>query len=517
VIWTGLAVVLIGGALLAAAAVTHAAARRLRARADETARQVLEDAEARARLRQQEAEVEIEEKRAAAESRFETQTRRRRQDLQQLEERLREQERNLGRRLQLLSQKEQDLETRDARFKARETEQAERERQAQALIQESRQRLERQAGLTAPQARRELIREIETEARQQAANLVHRIEEEAREAAGSRARRLVIEAIQRIPARDVLDNVVTLVRLPNDEMKGRVIGREGRNIRAFEMATGVDLIIDETPQVILLSSFDPLRRAIAQMALERLIEDGRIHPARIEETVTRARDDLEAGLEPGGEAAAFSLGITGLSPRLTRLLGRLHYRVIQGYNLLDHSLSVARVGAGMATLLGIPPDPLKRAGLLHEVGHAEEGDANLHPLLVSADLLGKLGEDSRVVEAIRALHTAVADPSPEAVLLRAAENLVLNRPGERDEHLMSYVERLQQLEDVAGAFTGVRKAYAMRAGKEVRVIVEAAQVGDDQVSTLSRDIATRIEKDVKYPGMVKVSVIRETRAVDYAT
>jgi ribonuclease Y len=346
---------------------------------------------------------------------------------------------------------------------------------------------------------------------------VHRIEEEAREEAGARARRLVIEAIQRIPARDVLDNVVTLIRLPNDEMKGRVIGREGRNIRAFEMATGVDLIIDETPQVILLSSFDPLRRAVAQMALERLLEDGRIHPARIEETVTRARDDIESGFEPGGEAAAFALGITGLHPRLTRLLGRLRYRVIQGYNLLDHSLAVARTGAGMATLLGIPPDPLKRAGLLHEIGHAEEDDASLHPLLVGADLLAKVGEDARVVEAIRALHTAVAEPSTEAILLRAAENLVLNRPGERDDHLMSYVERLQQLEEVAGGFSGVQRAYAMRAGKEVRVIVEAARVADEQVGALSRDIATRIEKDVKYPGSIKVSVIRETRAVDYAT
>jgi len=233
--------------------------------------------------------------------------------------------------------------------------------------------------------------------------------------------------------------------------------------------------------------------------------------------VTRARDDLEAGLEPGGEAAAFSLGITGLPARLTRLLGRLRYRVIQGYNLLDHSLAVAQCAAGMATLLGIPPEPLKRAGLLHEVGQAEDGDPNLHPLLVGADLLAKLGEDPRIVEAIRALHSALPEPSAEAVLLRAAENLVLNRPGERDEHLMAYVERLSQLEEVASSFQGVQRAYAMRAGKEVRVIVEAARVGDQEVGTLSKDIATRIEKDVKYPGMVKVSVIRETRAVDYAT
>jgi ribonuclease Y len=298
-------------------------------------------------------------------------------------------------------------------------------------------------------------------------------------------------------------------------LKGRIIGKEGRNIRAIEMATGVDLVVDDTPLVILLSSYDSFRRAVARTAIERLIEDGRIHPARIEEVVARARADMEEGLEPSGEAAAFELGITGLAPRLTRLLGRLRYRVIQGYNLLDHSLSVARLANHMATLLGIPPEPLRRAGLLHEIGQVEEGDGP--PLLVAADLAAKFGEDPRVVGAIRGLHGAGPDSSVEAALLRVAEKLVIARPGEQDQGLQDFVERLHQLESLAASFTGVSRVFAMRSGREVRVIVEAASVNDSEVVSLSKEITSRIQTEVEYPGSIKISVIRETRAVDYAT
>lgn len=476
---------------------------------------MVEEAGEKARLRQQDADLLIEERKAAAESQFESQTRKKRHELQQAEERLKEQDRNLGRRLHLLDQKQQELDEREARVRDLESAAAERGREAQALLQERRQRLERLAGLSAAQARRELIREIEADARQQASSLVRRVEDEAREEAATRSRRLMAEAIQRLPAGEVLDDVVTPVRLPSDDMKGRIIGKEGRNIRAIEMATGVDLVVDDTPLLILLSSYDSFRRAVARTAIERLIEDGRIHPARIEEVVARARADLEEGLEPSGEAAAFELGITGLAPRLTRLLGRLRYRVIQGYNLLDHSLSVARLAHNMATLLGIPPEPLKRAGLLHEIGQVEEGDG--HPLLVAADLAARLGEEARVVEAIRSLHGAGPDPSVEAAILRVAEQLVIARPGEQDQGLQSFVERLHQLETVAASFNGVSRAYAMRSGRELRVIVEAAAVNDSDVVALSREITSRIQSEVQYPGSIKISVIRETRAVDYAT
>jgi len=494
------------------------AARRSLTRARERARAIVQDAESKAQIRLKEADLEAEERASAAEAQFETQTRARRQDLQQLEDRLKEQERNLQRRLQLLGQKQQEVDEREARLKERGAALEEKEKEVQALIVERRQRLERLAGLTAVQARRELVREVESEARQEATRTVRRLEEEAREDAASRARRVVAEAIQRLPTGEIVDNVVTVVKLPNDEMKGRIIGREGRNIRAIEMATGVDLIVDETPQAIVLSSFDPFRRAVARAAIEKLIEDGRIHPARVEEVVTRARVEMDEGLQAAGESAAFDLGITGLAPRLTRLLGKLRYRIVQGYNLLDHSLAVARLATQMATLLGVHAEVAKRAGLLHEIGQAEEGEAaSAHPIQASADLLAKFGEDARVVQAIRALQAEASEPSLEAILLKIAERAVIARPGERDDNLTAFVERLGSLETIAGSFSGVSKAYAMRAGKELRVIVEAASASDSDAIWLSKDIAARIQKELEYPGSIRVSVIRETRAIDYAT
>jgi ribonuclease Y len=516
-IQTILILLLVAAGAVAAAVGLRVAARRIVSRARDLSRDMLKDAEGKAQLRLKEADLEAEERKAAAEAQFESQTRRRRQDLQALDERLKEQERNLGRKLQLLAQKQQELDDREARLHARETAQAEKERESQALLLERRQRLERIAGLSAQQARRELVREIETEARADAARTVRRIEEEVREEAEERARRLVAEAIQRLPTGEVSESVVTVVKLPNEEMKGRIIGREGRNIRAIEMATGVDLIIDETPQAILLSSFDPFRRAIARAAIEKLIEDGRIHPARIEEVVSRARAEMEEGLTTIGEGAAFELGLTGLPPRLTRLLGRLKFRVVQGYNLLDHSLAVARLGQQMAVLLGAQAEVVKRAGLLHEIGQVEEGEAAGHPLLVSADLAAKFGEDARTVQAIRAMHAGAPEASVEAVLLKTAERLVVARPGERDDNLDVFIERLRHLEEIAASFSGVGRAYAMRAGKEVRVIVEAGAATDNDVVWLSRDISSRIQNELDYPGSIRVSVIRETRAVDYAT
>ena len=491
--------------------------RRLEA-AQEHASAIEQEAEARARLRLKEVDLEIEERRAAADSLSEEQAQKRRQELRALEERLRDQERNLQRRLQLLGQKEREQQQREERVQEQETALAARERETQAALVRQRQALERIAGLTAGQARQELIQQIESEARQEAAQIVHRLREEAVAESAATARQLAAEALQRLPTGEMVDNVVSVVKLPNEEMKGRIIGREGRNIRALEMSTGVDLIVDETPQAIVLSSFDPFRRAVAQTALERLIEDGRIHPARIEEVVSKTRADLEEGLEAIGESAAFELGITGLPTRLTRLLGRLRYRTVSGYNLLRHSMAVARLAQQMAVLLGARGEVALRAGLLHEIGHVEEGDsAGIHPVLIAADLATKFGEDAKVTQAIRALHQGGSEPSIEAVLLKVAERIVVARPGERDDNLEVFIERLQNLEDIASSFGGVARVYAMRAGKEVRVIVEPQQLSDADVVWLSKDISRRISQELRFPGTIRVNVIRETRAVDYAT
>jgi ribonucrease Y len=510
-------------ALLAAVAVTAAGfgvrllRDRLRAQAERGALGILADAERRAQARLEEAEIEAEERRAAAEARFEGQTQKKREEMQRGEERLREQEGNVARKLQFLDQKQQELDERERRVKEREERTLAIEKEAQALVQERRQRLERLAGLGAREAHRELLREVEGEARQEAAGLVRRIEDEARAEASQRARRIVAEAIQRLPASDLVDGVITAVRLPNDDMKGRIIGREGRNIRALEMATGVDVIVDETPQSIVLSSFDPFRRAVAKLAIERLIEDGRIHPARIEEMVARARAEMEESLDSLGESAAFELGITGLPQRLQHLIGRLKYRVVLGYNLLDHSVEVARLAAQMATLLGLNPEVVKRAGLLHEIGQVDESRADTHPILVSAELAAKLDEDPRVVQAIRSLHTAEPEPSVDAAILKVAEKAIVARPGEKDTNLQGFMERMRSLEAIASSFHGVSRAFVLRSGKEVRVLVEADAVRDADVVMLSKEITSRIQKEVEYPGAVRISVIRETRAVDYAT
>jgi ribonuclease Y len=502
----------------AAAWLSVRAGRRVVARAEERARAAEAEAETRVRLRLKEADLEIEERRAAAEAESERQGQRRREELRVQEDRVRDQERNLQRRLQLLGQKERDVGAREGSLKERESAAAEREREAASALQRQRQALERIAGLTAAQARQELVQQMESEARAEAALSVRRIEEEARDTALSTARRLTAEAVQRLPTGTIVDNVVTVVQLPNEEMKGRIIGREGRNIRAIEMSTGVDLIVDETPQAIVLSCYDPFRRAVAQTALDRLIEDGRIHPARIEEVVQKVRFDLEEGLESAGESAAFDLGLTGISPRLTRLLGRLRYRVVSGYNLLAHSIAVARLAQQMATLLGARSEVALRAGLLHEIGHAEEAaDGGPHPWILGADLAARSGEDPRVVQAIRSLAAAESAPSVEAVLLQVAERTVVARPGERDDNLDVFIERLSRIEEIGASFSGVARVFAMRAGKEVRVIVEPGSVNDTEVAWLSKDISRRIAQEVQFPGTVRVSVIRETRAVDYAT
>ena len=419
-----------------------------------------------------------------------------------------------------LEQAETDMAARQSAVAASEARALEMEQSAKAarasadeLVVKQNQRLEEIAGMTQEQAREELTRRIEEDVRKHMAAFVKRATEEAQEEADHAARTLIAQAIQRSSARTVVQGTMTAVKLPSDEIKGRIIGREGRNIRSLETATGVDIIIDDTPNTLLLSSYDPLRREVARIAIERLIEDGRVHPARIEEVTVKVREEIETLTAEAGEAAALELGLAEIHPRLHRLLGRLKFRTQHGYNLLDHSLEVAHLASYMAAELGGRVEIVRRAGLLHEVSQAED----LPPaVLASAEIASKYGESEDVVHAIQALHKSIEPKSMEALLVSAANRIAENRPGARKYNLELFIERLGRFEQIAESFPGVRKAFAVRAGKELRVLVHAENVSDEGVGFLSRDIAARIEKDVDYPGQVRISVIREIRAVDFA-
>lgn len=387
-----------------------------------------------------------------------------------------------------------------------------REAEAQAQLG-----LQKVAGLSPEEARRLLIAEIEQEARAEAALAARRIEDEARESAERTALDLVIQATERVSVQDVVESTVSFIELPSDEMKGRIIGKEGRNIRALEMATGIDLVVDDTPRSILISSFDPWRREVARIAIERLVEDGRIHPARIEEVVEKVSGELEEIVEQRGHEAAFGLGISDLHPKLARLVGRMRFHTSHGQNLLQHATETALIAAHLAEAVGASVEICTRAGLLHELGQVDDRPGVTgHPIQLAAELAGKLGENEDVVHAIQALHADVKPRTVEALLLNTASRLSDNRPGARKENLAVFVERLRRLEEIATRFEGVSHAFAVKAGKEIRVIVDTARAGDGQAYALSKKIARALEKELNYPGQIKVSVIRETRAVRYA-
>lgn len=392
-----------------------------------------------------------------------------------------------------------------------------REALATALASEAQalRSLERVAGLSAEEARAELVRSIEDEARREGARIARRIEEEARERAAKEAVGLVVDAAQRVSVREPVESAVTFVKLPSDEMKGRIIGREGRNIRALEFATGIDVIVDDTPQAILISSFDPVRREIAKLSIDRLLEDGRIHPAKIEEVVAKVKEEFEGIVEEAGRQAAFELGIAELAPRLARLCGRMRLRYHHGRSLLAHSCEVGLLAGHMASEIGARADVARRAGLLHEIGRVDE-TATGPAALASADIAAKAGERDAVVHAIQSMHPDVAPKTVEALLLRVANRISDNRPGARKDNLDVFIDRLTRLEKVASSFPGVRQAYAVRAGKEVRVIVDAETAGDERAYGLAKEIARALETELDFPGEIKVNVIRETRAVQYA-
>jgi ribonuclease Y len=493
--------------------------KRAQAMLDEARRngdRLLEDARKQAESRVKEADLEAKEKLLQMRSDFDRQAQQRREEMKNSERRLQQKEESLDKKTQQVESRIAEVETRDRSLNVREKDVEKRESELTALIDEQRHKLEQISGLTIEQAKQELIRGIENEAKLEAAQIVKRIETEATELGNLKARKILGMAIQRMASDYVAENTVSVVDLPSEDMKGRIIGREGRNIRALELATGVDLIVDDTPEAVILSGFDPIRREIARISLERLMQDGRIHPARIEELVEKVRQELDQKLFEEGEAAAFSLGITDVHPEVLKLLGRLRYRTSYGQNVLVHSLEVAQLAALMAVELGVNDTIAKRGGLLHDIGKAIDREMEGTHLELGRQVLDKYGEKREIIHAMECHHGDYDPTTVEAVLVNAADALSAARPGARREILENYVHRLERLESIANQMEGVSKSFAIQAGRELRIIVNAEKIGDEQAIWLSKDVARKIESELQYPGQIKVTVIREMRAVDYA-
>ena len=440
----------------------------------------------------------------------------RRQQVAGLEQALVRREEKLSERVTAIEQRGRDLRSQEQVLQKREQSTLDAAARYQALVTEQQRELQRVAGLTADEARDLLLKQIETEARHDAATLVKRLEAEARETAAAKARQIITEAIQRSAAEHAVETTVSVVDLPSDDLKGRIIGREGRNIRALEVATGVDLIVDDTPGAIILSGFDPYRREVAKQAIERLIADGRIHPARIEEVVEKVKSELDEEMRREGEAAAFELGLHDLHPDVLRLMGRLKYRTSYGQNVLSHSKEVACLAGIMAREVGLNTPVTVRAAFLHDVGKAIDREMQGTHLDIGLEFLRKHGESQPVLDAIAAHHMDIDWPSLEAMIVQSADAISAARPGARRDILESYVKRLEKLESISDSFKGVSKAFALQAGREIRIMVESEKITDEEAVWLSKDIARRIENELEYPGQIKVTVIRETRAVEYA-
>ena len=485
-------------------------------RANADAERITRQAERDADALRKEIALEAREKAHAEASDAERQLRQRREEILTLEQALADKTRALADRLAAHNRLEQDVRAQELRS-SEQLHAAELARaKAEQLVSDRHRELQRVAGMTADEARDLLMKQIETDARRDAANLVKRLEAEARESAATRAQQIIADAIQRSAAEHAIETTVSVVDLPSDDLKGRIIGREGRNIRALETATGVELIVDDTPGAIILSSFDPFRREVARQAIERLIADGRIHPARIEEIVDKVKAEMEESVRKEGEAAAFELGLFDLHPEVLRLMGRLKYRTSYGQNVLNHSKEVAFLAGIMAKEIGLNGHVAARAAFLHDIGKAIDRDLQGTHLELGLDFLRKHGESEPVLQAVAAHHMDIDWPSLEAMIVQAADAISAARPGARRDILESYVKRLEKLEGIADSFQGVSKAFALQAGREIRILVESDHVSDEETVWLSKDIARRIENELEYPGQIKVTVIRETRAVDYA-
>ena len=447
---------------------------------------------------------------------FEKETNEKKEQLQLLEKRLFNKEENLDKKIEHYDRKEKKLSSQESRLEQLEQELKGKEGQYDQMIAEQRERLEQLAALSSQEAKELLLKSMEEEAKHEAVKFIRRIDTEAKETAKRKSEEIMALAIKRYAGDYVAEKTVSVVNLPNEEMKGRIIGREGRNIRALEAATGIDLIIDDTPEAVILSGFNPVRREVAKIALQRLIEDGRIHPARIEEIVQKVNEEIEASIKEAGEQATFDVGVHGIHPEVVKLIGRLKYRSSYAQNVLQHSREVSFICGMMAAELGGNVKKARRAGLLHDIGKAVDHEVEGPHAQIGAELAKKYGEDPEVIHAIAAHHEEVAPETMLAVLVQAADTLSGARPGARQEMLESYVRRLEDLEKIALSFKGVSKSYAIQAGREIRILVEGDAVNDDGAFVLCSDIAKKIEKELTYPGQIKVTVIREVRAVDYA-
>jgi ribonuclease Y len=474
------------------------------------------EARKEAEQQRQQSETELKEEWYREKLKFESQTAATRRELERLDAKLAERESFLGRRDSVLTQKEADLIRKDRDLAARDKVVRAKVERLDQLINQGNSKLERIAGISADEARRELCRNLENEARLEAAQMVKDIKEEARARADEEAKEIITAAIQRCAVSHASETTVSVVSLPSDELKGRVIGREGRNIRTFESLTGVEVMIDDTPGAIIISGFDPVRREVAKLAMERLVTDGRIHPARIEEVVGRTREEMNQIIKSAGEAVVLELGIVGLSAELSLMLGRLKYRTSYGQNVLNHSKEVALLASLMAQELEFDPALAKRAGLLHDIGKAADQSVEGPHAQIGADLARRHGEEPTVVNAVAAHHEEATMDSPYAFLVAAADSVSGSRPGARRESFETYVKRVENLETIAASFSGVEKAYAIQAGREIRVLVEPDKITDRDTSDIAARIAAQIQTELKYPGQIKVTVVRETRAVEYA-
>lgn len=477
--------------------------------AEEEARKLLDEALKQAETKRKEILVEARDEVHRIRQEAERDNRERRRELDRMERRLFQKEESLDKKLDNIEQKDQVIRAKEAAVEKTQED-------LNLILTQQLKEMERISGMSSEQARELLLHNVEQQIRAEAAALIREIEAEAKEEADKRAREIVTLAVQRCAADVAAETTVSVVSLPNDEMKGRIIGREGRNIRTFETLTGVDLIIDDTPEAVILSSFDPVRREIARVALEKLIIDGRIHPARIEEMVEKASKDIEQEIREVGEQAAFEVGVHGLHPEIIKLLGRLKYRTSYGQNVLKHSVEVAYLAGVMAAELGVDAAAARRAGLIHDIGKAVDHEVTGSHIEIGVELAKRYQENNEIQHAIAAHHCDIEPQSIEAVLVQAADAISAARPGARRETLETYIKRLEKLENVVTEFQGVERAYAIQAGREVRIMVKPEEIDDPSAVNLSREIARKVEQELDYPGQIKVVVIRETRAVDFA-
>ena len=477
--------------------------------AEDRAREIIDEALKTAETRKREAMLEVKEESMKTRNELEKETKERRAELQRYERRVLSKEESLDK-------KTEAIERREAGFAAREAQLEKKRAEVESLSAKRLQELERISGLTSEQAKEYLLKTVEDDVKHETAKLVKELESRAKEEANKKAKDYIVTAIQKCAADHVAETTISVVQLPNDEMKGRIIGREGRNIRTLETMTGVDLIIDDTPEAVILSGFDPIRREVARIALEKLIVDGRIHPARIEEMVEKAQKEVDVMIREEGEAATLEVGVHGIHPELVRLLGRMKFRSSYGQNALKHSIEVAHLSGLLAGEIGVDVRMAKRAGLLHDIGKSIDHEMEGSHIQIGVDLCKKYKESATVINAVESHHGDVEATSLIACIVQAADTISAARPGARRETLETYTNRLKQLEDIANSFKGVEKSFAIQAGREVRVMVVPDQVDDAAMILMARDISKQIESNLEYPGQIKVNVIRESRVTDYA-